>query len=348
MTTAILGIGWGLKVGAFCTAVLVASTGAYFAAHGVPAIEDWFANILIQSVIVQPVVLGLIYGVARFRAAFAAASAKLAESQRTAAELSEAAALAYESQLIAEQASKAKSDFLANMNHELRTPLNAINGYVQLIRLEPYGPLGDGRYREYLGHVLDSGDHLLGIIDDILDLTRIEAGKLKIDEKIVDIGEILQSCALILSSRIDEKHIKFTSPPHNSWPRLRADPRIVRQMLLNALSNACKFSRPESRVDISGQYDDEGNFVIVTSDSGIGMSDDELVVAMERFGQVEGVFSRENEGTGLGLPLIKSLIELHDGRFEIESEKGVGTRVKLIFPAFRVLGTTPDDHEGQA
>ena len=237
----------------------------------------------------------------------------------------------------AEFSDQAKTDFLANMSHELRTPLNAINGYAQLVELEPYGPLGDARYLEYVKYIQESGDHLLGIIDDILDLTRIEAGKMRIEDDTVELGDILRSSIGFLNSRIIEKELALTFPPPESWPKLRADPRMVRQMLLNLLSNAMKFSKPEARIDITGQSDDDGGLTIIVADSGIGMSDDEVAIALERFGQVESPLVRSNEGTGLGLPLVRSQIELHGGHLTIDSEKGVGTRVRLYFPSQRVM-----------
>jgi PAS domain S-box-containing protein len=240
----------------------------------------------------------------------------------------------------AEYANQAKSDFLANMSHELRTPLNAIIGYAQMVETEPYGPLGDDRYSEYVGHVRDSGDHLLDIIDDILDLTRIEAGKMKVEDEVVNLAETIQSCLHFLDFRLAEKSLTIKDAPEgtseNTWPNLLADPRMVRQMILNLLSNAMKFSEPNSTIEISGQHDSQTGLEIRITDNGIGMDEDEVAIAVERFGQVESILSRSNDGTGLGLPLVRSLIELHDGEFRITSTKGIGTNVSLIFPPERV------------
>jgi PAS domain S-box-containing protein len=236
----------------------------------------------------------------------------------------------------AEQANRVKSDFLANMSHELRTPLNAINGYAQMVEMEPYGPLGDGRYTDYVGHIRDSGDHLLDIIDDILDLTRIEAGKMKVEDEVVDLGHIMQSCLQFLDFRLAEKSLTIMEAPEEVWPNLWADPRMVRQMLLNLLSNAMKFSKPNSSIEIGCWHDSQTGLEIRISDHGIGMNENEVAIAMQRFGQVESILSRSNDGTGLGLPLVRSLIELHGGEFRITSTKSIGTNVCLVFPPERV------------
>jgi signal transduction histidine kinase len=242
----------------------------------------------------------------------------------------------------AEQANRAKSDFLANMSHELRTPLNAISGYAQMVEMEPYGPVGDNRYQDYVNHIAESGDHLLHIIDDILDLTRIEAGKMSVEEEAADLGNILQTCIRFLDSRMSAKNLKVSVPSAEDWPVLRADPRMLRQMLLNLLSNATKFSESDQRIDVTCQTIDNGDLKVTVSDTGIGMSEAEVAIARERFGQVESILSRSNDGTGLGLPLVMSQMELHGGTLEIESQKGVGTKVSLVFPVERV-GTVERD-----
>jgi len=237
----------------------------------------------------------------------------------------------------AEHANQPKSDFLANMSHELRTPLNAINGYAQMVEMELYGPLGDNRYIEYVNHIRESGDHLLDIIDDILDLTRIEAGKMKIEDEVVHLEDIIQSCLRFLDFRLAEKTLTIKKPAEDIWPDLWADPRMVRQMMLNILSNAMKFSKPSSLIEISSHHDNQTGLEIRVEDNGIGMDKNEIAIAMERFGQVESILSRSNDGTGLGLPLVRSLMELHGGEFRLESTKGTGTKVSLVFPPERVV-----------
>jgi len=242
-----------------------------------------------------------------------------------------------EAKEIAESANRAKSEFLGNMSHELRTPLNAVNGFAQMLMNQTFGELGDSRYLEYAGHIHESGEHLLDVINDILDLSRIEAGKISLQDETFNINEVLASCILFLDSRISNKRLRITTPPDQAWPQLRADKRVVRQMLLNLLSNAVKFSHPDTRIDVAGQIEDDGGLTIIITDTGIGLTDKEIIIAMEPFGQVENSLSAINEGTGLGLPLVKSLIELHGGACEIGSAKSVGTQVSLLFPAERVV-----------
>ena len=240
-------------------------------------------------------------------------------------------------QAIAEEANRAKSGFLANMNHELRTPLNAIIGFSEFFKTQPLGALGDARYLEYIEDIHQSGEHLLGVIDDILDITRMEAGTVSLQLEPIQIGDIVGSCIRFFAATIAEKQIDVTVPPDNAWPEMIADPRLVRQMLLKLLSNAVKFSPPGSNVDVSVQVDGDQGLKIVVADTGIGMSADEIIIALERFGQVDGSLSKSNDGTGLGLPLVKLLVELHGGVFEIDSEKDRGTRANMIFPAERAV-----------
>ncbi|MBT4016403.1 MAG: PAS domain-containing protein [Alphaproteobacteria bacterium] len=242
-----------------------------------------------------------------------------------------------EAKELAESANRAKSEFLGNMSHELRTPLNAVNGFAQMLMNQTFGKLGDARYLDYAGHIHESGEHLLDVINDILDLSRIEAGKISLQDEIFKIDDVLASCIIFLESRISDKQLRMTRPPDQAWPELRADKRVVRQMLLNLLSNAVKFSYPGSRIDVAGQIEDDGGLTIIITDTGIGLTDEEIVIAMEPFGQVKNSLSEVNEGTGLGLPLVKSMIELHGGAFEIRSEKDVGTQVSLAIPTERVM-----------
>ncbi len=238
---------------------------------------------------------------------------------------------------IVEEANQAKAGFLANMNHELRTPLNAVIGFSKLLQSQPLGELGDPRYLEYVEHIHEGGSHLLGVIDDILDLTRIESGAVSLQLEPIQIGEIVESCIRYFQDRFDEKDMRVSLPPRDAWPEMIADPRLVRQMLVKLLSNAIKFSEDGSEVEISVNIEDDQCLRIIIADTGIGMTADEIVIALERFGQVDGTFNRVNDGTGLGLPLVKLLAELHGGVLQIESEKGRGTHANIIFPAERAV-----------
>jgi len=237
----------------------------------------------------------------------------------------------------AELANRAKSEFLANMSHELRTPLNAILGFSEMLLQSPFGPLGDKRYDEYSDHIHDSGSHLLEIINDILDLSRIEAGQLELNEEDVDIEEATNRVSVMLRGRANRGQIRIRNEVSRDFPLLHADNRIIRQILLNLISNAIKFTPADGEIEIATSVDEDGGMMIEIRDHGIGISADDLTRVFQPFGQVDGSFSRNYEGVGLGLPLTKSFVELHEGKLELESELGVGTTVILTFPPSRVV-----------
>ena len=233
----------------------------------------------------------------------------------------------------AEAADRIKSEFLANMSHELRTPLNAVIGFSEIISSEMFGPIDTPRYKDYARDINASGAHLLDIINDILDLSKIGAGKLELDETHIDVGEIANACINIVKDRAEDGDIQIEQFIPVSLPSLFADDRKLKQILLNILSNAIKFCHAGDRITIDAGIEpsnDHGNELVVrVSDTGIGMSSAEVEVAMSVFGQVDSRLSRKHEGTGLGLPLTKALIELHGGQLELESAKGVGTTVSI-------------------
>lgn len=241
----------------------------------------------------------------------------------------------------AERANRGKSEFLANMSHELRTPLNAVIGFSEVMEHELFGPLGDRRYREYVGYMKNSGLHLLGIINSILDLSKIEAGKLTLYEEEIDLAEVVSYCFQLVLAKQEDKKITLDLQLAEGLPNLWADERLVRQILLNIGSNARKFTSDGGRVTVATRLGDHGGHEIAISDDGIGMSKTDLEAALTPFGQVDSSLSRRYEGTGLGLPLSNSFIRLHGGQLEIESAPGSGTDVTVQFPAERVL--KPDD-----
>jgi len=235
----------------------------------------------------------------------------------------------------AEAANLAKTEFLANMSHELRTPLNAVIGFAQFIKTEPYGKLGSSRYVEYLTNIQDSGNHLLDIISDILDLARIEAGKLVPEYSDVEMPDIIDTCVRFLEHNVSEKNIKMISTVQENLPVLEADRRMVRQILLNVLSNAVKFTSDNGEISIDVSSINDDILRIVVADNGIGMESSDIPVALEKFGQVESALKLNKGGTGLGLPLVRSMIEMHGGQIEIDSRIGQGTTVMLEFPLNR-------------
>jgi signal transduction histidine kinase len=258
-----------------------------------------------------------------------------AEAQRR--ELSQLAETLARAKEEAEAASRTKSEFLANMSHELRTPLNAIIGFSDVMRRGIFGPL-DARYRGYADDIYDSGAHLLEIISDILDLSKIEAGRLALAEEEVDVIRVVAACQRLVRERAEQTGIalRVDLDGFARLPRLLIDQIKLKQILLNLLSNALKFTPRAGRVTLAGRIDDSGDFVIEVSDTGIGMTEEQIGLAVEPFRQVDSSLARAHEGTGLGLPLTKSLIELHQGALHIESQPGVGTRVLAIFPRRRI------------
>jgi signal transduction histidine kinase len=238
----------------------------------------------------------------------------------------------------AEAASRAKSHFLANMSHELRTPLNAILGFSAMLRDGAFGPLGHPKYVEYMTDIIRSGDHLLGIINDILDLAKAESGKLELKETPVDIGEMLSACAAMVRGSVEAGEISFSVEANGAQPRIRGDAGKLRQALLNLLSNAIKFTPPGGRVSLSVTAAAGGDIEFRVADTGIGIAADQVEVALAPFGQVDSDLARKFNGTGLGLPLAKRLVELHGGTLHIESAPHQGTTIIARLPRERLLG----------
>ena len=236
----------------------------------------------------------------------------------------------------AELANRTKSEFLANMSHELRTPLNAVIGFSELILSEMLGPLGNDRYREYIHDIRQSGTHLLGLINDILDLSKIEAGKVELEEETFDPAEAIAATLRIIRERAQQRHIALAAPRIEPSTKLRADERKVKQILLNLLSNAVKFTPEGGSVTVSGEWRSDG-LVIAVSDTGIGIAPEDVPLALEPFRQISSAHNRSYEGTGLGLPLTKRLVELHGGTLEIDSAVGRGTTVRVQFPPQRLV-----------
>ncbi len=241
----------------------------------------------------------------------------------------------------AESANRTKSEFLANMSHELRTPLNAILGFAEIMREQLFGPLGNPSYREYAGDIHDSGLHLLNLINDILDVSKAEAGKIELSEEILDIEDVIKSSTHLVKARSEAGRISLELRLQDPLPSVRADERLMKQILLNLLTNAIKFTPADGLVLLEAGVEMDGEFVINITDTGIGIAPEDIPKVMRPFGQVDSALSRKHQGTGLGLPLTKSLVELHGGRFAIESTKGVGTRVTVRLPATRVITTEP-------
>jgi signal transduction histidine kinase len=245
-------------------------------------------------------------------------------------------AIADDLRVQAEAANRSKSDFLAVMSHELRTPLNAILGFTQIMQKRMFGPVGSERYVAYVDDIHKTANHLLSIITDILDLSKAEAGKLTLNEEEFDPVAVLDHCLRLLRERAAEQGLRLSlQAPHGLGLRARGDERLVKQAFLNILGNAIKFTPTGGSISVAFVAEPKG-WTIRFSDTGIGISESDLERVLEPFVQVESAFARKHGGTGLGLPLVKKVMELHGGSIEIASTLGSGTTVAIHFPAERI------------
>jgi signal transduction histidine kinase len=240
-------------------------------------------------------------------------------------------------------ANRTKSEFLANMSHELRTPLNAILGFSEAMQMQMFGPLGSDRYDEYVAHINESGAHLLALINDILDISKIEFGKLVLEESEFELGRAIRSSITLVRERARAGNVRIVDNLLSRLIRIIADERKVKQILLNLLSNAVKFTPAGGTVTLSWSVDDVKGVVVEISDTGIGIPANQLSKVLEPFGQVETSLVRRSEGSGLGLPLAKAFVELHGGMFELDSQVDVGTTVRFSLPPWRIL--KPSDEQ---
>jgi two-component system, cell cycle sensor histidine kinase PleC len=230
----------------------------------------------------------------------------------------------------AELASKAKSEFIANMSHELRTPLNAIIGFSDMLATNTV--TSPEKVHQYSGYIKQAAEHLLSLINGILDVSKIQAGKLSVDLEPVNLVSILDSTLLITDAKAKEKNIAVESHVSEKLPLLLADPLRLKQIIINLLSNAVKFTPEWGRVRLDASVQVDGFATIAVSDTGPGMDTSEIETAMSPFGQVESGFDKRHEGTGLGLPIAFALARLHGGDLKIQSAKGAGTRVSIYIP----------------
>ncbi len=243
----------------------------------------------------------------------------------------------------AERANRAKSAFLANMSHELRTPLNAIIGFSEIMEQGLFGPIGNPQYGEYVEDIRRSASHLLSIISDILDLSKVEAGRMELHEEIIDVSSVVHSCLAIVKESAANSCLDLEVRLPAELPLLRADKRSVRQILLNLLSNAIKFTPVGGWVRVDAALEPTGDFTLAVRDSGIGMEEDDIELVLQPFGQVESAHTRSHDGTGLGLPITKSLTEMHGGQMVVLSVVDKGTSITVRFPAKRVVDRNAAD-----
>jgi len=257
------------------------------------------------------------------------------------AELAEAKLVSDEARRRAETANKAKSRFLATMSHELRTPLNAIMGFAEVMKSEIMGPMQNPTYREYAGNIHESGRHLLHLINEILDLSRIEAGRYELHEEAVRLTDVAEDSQRLLRLRASSKGLELIENFEPDLPQVWVDQRALRQICLNLLSNALKFTPKGGRITITVESTPDGGQLISVRDTGPGIPADEIPRVLQAFGQGSLAHETAEGGTGLGLPIVQNLIELHGGTFELLSELRKGTEAIVRLPKTRILNKMP-------
>jgi two-component system cell cycle sensor histidine kinase PleC len=257
------------------------------------------------------------------------------------AELEQAKGISDESRRRAEEANLAKSRFLATMSHELRTPLNAILGFSEIMMGEVFGPLGNAHYKEYAGDIHSSGRHLLDLINEILDLSRIEAGRYTLNEEAVNLSAVVEDAHHLVKLKAKTKNINITEQFEPDLPKIWADERAVRQVVLNLLSNAVKFTQPGGEILIRLGWTQSGGQYVSVKDNGPGIPEEEIPIVLSAFGQGSIAIKTAEQGTGLGLPIVQALMAMHGGRLDLTSKLREGTEVTVAFPATRVMEVLP-------
>ena len=268
-----------------------------------------------------------------------------AEKDALIGELEQAKAISDEARYRAESANVAKSRFLAQMSHELRTPLNAILGFSEVMKSEIFGPHAVAVYKDYSADIHNSGVHLLNLINEILDLSRIEAGRYELNEEAVSLPHVVADCHHLLKLRASSKNLRIHEVFESDLPRLWADERAVRQVVLNLLSNAIKFTPQGGEIWLKVGWTASGGQYLSCKDNGSGIADDEIPIVLASFGQGSNSIKSAEQGAGLGLPIAKNLIDMHGGTFTLRSKLRIGTEVTVTFPPERVMSALAPMHE---
>jgi signal transduction histidine kinase len=252
-------------------------------------------------------------------------------------ERKEAEAARRQARLQAEIAIRSRLDFLANMSHELRTPLNAIIGFSELIKNELMGPLGTVVYKDYAQDIYDSGQNLMKIIGDILEVSKLEMGNRELNVGNVNLRTLIDECRMMLASRIEKAQVQVSIRTEDRLPEVLVESLAFKQIIMNLMSNAVKFTQPGGKVSIDAHMREDGGIDIDIADTGIGMTEEDLKKVMQPFVRLDNAFTTSKEGTGLGLTIVEQLTRLHRCDFHLSSRKDEGTTAKVTIPAFRVL-----------
>jgi len=281
---------------------------------------------------------GFFYLVAdRFRLSTMSELAHRHEREDLIAELETAKSISEEARRRAEEANMAKSRFLATMSHELRTPLNAILGFSEVMQTEVLGPVGNDTYKGYVDDIHSSGNHLLNVINEILDLSRIEAGRQELQEEAIRLSHVVDDAIHMVDLKAKNKNITLTSDFENDMPQIWADEKAIRQIALNLLSNALKFTPPGGRIAVRVGWTSTGGQYLSVRDSGPGIPAEEIPIVLSSFGQGSIAIKSAEQGSGLGLPIVQALVHMHDGRFDLKSKLREGTEAIATFPRSRIL-----------
>jgi two-component system cell cycle sensor histidine kinase PleC len=328
-------LAWSLPIAAFAATMPVTIAVALnFVFKG--TLQDYV--LAVMALVAQGYFMLLIQ---RLYSSGVAALTARAEKDALIAELEEAKENAEEARRRAESASIAKSQFLAQMSHELRTPLNAILGFSEVMKTEVFGPHAVSAYKEYAADIHASGQHLLKLINEVLDLSRIEAGRYELNEEAVSLAAVVEECHHLMRLRAEKRGIVIHRVFEPNLPRIWADERAVRQVCLNLLSNAVKFTPPGGEIWLKVGWTASGGQYMSVKDTGPGIPEEEIDIVMSKFGQGSNAIKTAEQGTGLGLPIAKNLIELHGGTFTLKSKVRIGTELIATFPPERVMAALP-------
>ncbi|MBS9720758.1 sensor histidine kinase [Tianweitania sp. BSSL-BM11] len=320
---------------------LVATFALPVVAFAVAAAPAWTTIDVLMAVLLAASLPFFTYVAGNFNRSAVMLLAFRSEKDALIAELETAKSMSDEARRRAEEANLAKSRFLASMSHELRTPLNAILGFSEVMATQVLGPLPNPTYRGYAQDIHDSGTHLLELINEILDLSRIEAGRYQLNEEAVTIANIVEECCHLMELRTSNKDIRITKEFERDMPRLYADERAIRQIALNLLSNAVKFTPSGGEIRVRVGWTAGGGQYLSIKDNGPGIPPEELPIIMSAFGQGTIAIKSAEQGTGLGLPIVQGLVQIHGGTFDLQSKLRQGTEVVATFPAARVIEPMP-------